>query len=354
MILYYAILLSILFLAFIFDMAKSKGLKVIITLAMFLIIAIPASIRGEIGTDVKTYHFIFANLDNFYGKTEYAYYYLNKLVLVLGFDFQWVVASCAIISYYLCFRSFWIEKKYFSVQVVFFVLIMYLPSYSMLRQFFAISIIIFSLNKLLSGNIKQYAMLIFVASLFHLSALIMLVFILLRRIRVNGYILLSFIPIFALLTLKIDVFSVIKSLPLIGESKYALYAGGQFSQRPEIGSGLGLIAKLIAPVLLILLFRFRADKRSDLILQLSFVYIFCVLLSSQIQIFNRLVDLFMYVPILAIVQLIDMQKRHLSKVLVFLFFLVIYTGTFTQIINSSKVDAAGGLGINPYSISSDI
>lgn len=347
-IIYNLILLFVCFFSLIYCTAKNSGIKTLLFGMVLMIILIPSSLRFNIGTDVLTYRFIFNNLDYFKEKTEIGYYFLNFFVKTCGLSFQWVLVLSALMSYYFALKSF--KKDYFFVYAVFFVLVMYLPSYSMIRQFLAICIIMYGLSTLTDKSKWTYLVVVSGACLFHSSALIMFFFIFIRKVKLTATLAFFIIIVFTIVIYYFNAVNMLFESSFFQQSKYGVYALNEFGRKTELGTGIGIFLRLLVPVYVIINAKkiYNNESCSPQIVILSLIYICTLLLSANVYIFNRLVDLFMYIPILGVVEILRISKAGYSKVITGGLCFIIYLLLFELTISNSAVGASGGLGINPY------
>ncbi|MTD42707.1 hypothetical protein GIX45_29560 [Erwinia sp. CPCC 100877] len=343
-------LFGVVLLSSFYKIASNSSLRKIIAACIFLIVLMPSVLRGGIGTDVDTYRFIFEHGDYFSGKIEGGYLFINQMVHFLNGKFQWVIVICAFVSYLLIFRS--VNREFFPVCVIFFTLIMYLPSYSMLRQFIAISFSLYAMRFLVEEKVIKYFLSVVFAMGFHFSALLLIPFYFLRNLKIKGEWLFVASIVICVIISRVDVIDILFQLPIINSTKYSLYADGDFARVPELGSGLGVLLKMIVPVAVILCANkiYRLNNNYSFVVWLNFLYLLATLLSLEIYIFNRVVDVFMFAPVLGVPVLIMLGRDKFSKMSIFALSFLVYFILFEQTINTNVVGSGIGLGINPYQV----
>lgn len=302
---------------------------------------IPAAIRYKIGTDYVNYVDVFhSSLD--LEKTEIAYRLLNEIVKNSHLDVQWVFVASAFLMYFpICFL---VKKKWLFPVVTFFVVFFYLKSFSLVRQSIAVCFLLVSLiNYLEDKNFAKVLLGMGFASCFHLSAFLFIPVLLFQKIRLSFS--MSVIIIVGLLfAIRNGLIDRIFTNELFLSTAYGNYAEGMFNRETEIGSGIGILICFAVP-LYTLYHAKEIDKGYSIVVIGCIGYLFSYLLAIQIHIFNRLVDLYSFIPILSfsVMALVLKKKRN---ILIFLFLLNFLN--FQKTIIYSKASLGEGLGITPY------
>ncbi|MES0324113.1 hypothetical protein KDV87_25615, partial [Citrobacter sedlakii] len=160
---------------------------------------------------------------------------------------------------------------------------------------------------------------------------------------------------FYILVFRLNLANLILDNPLFRESKYGVYNNyGMFVKQTELGTGLGVILKLTPSLIYLFISNIYKDliKKNpydlNIINIINYCFIFSVMLSTQIHIFNRLVDLFIFVPLVTFIALgkINFNKSNIAMIrLVFAVPIII---NFVLMIFKNPASAVGGLGIYPY------
>lgn len=146
----------------------------------FVILFIAIAYRDfNVGTDTESYrlyfYYIINDLNSMRQTVEPGWVFLNTFADYLGGEFRTVLvlASLAILL-----PIFFIAKKYSAnpmlTIVVFYLLSFYFYSFNITRQMIAVSLILFGLVLLTKNKKYQFLVLVFLAYLFHTSALIVL------------------------------------------------------------------------------------------------------------------------------------------------------------------------------------
>lgn len=349
--LYNSILLLSSFFAYCGERVGNKRDEYLCRIMVFLILWIPASFRSDIGTDYSSYQSIYEHIDWYIDELEIGYVWLNQIFRSLSLGHEYMFSAVAALTYApICFGM---PKKGYSVLIIFYILTLYLVSYNLVRQSIAISFSLYAAVQLLKGRNVLYFVIIIGAVMFHVSALLLLLFFFLKYIRFNIWVGILVTILGSFLIIKFDFISIIFGSDIFLSTSYGRYATSSFNKETEMGSGLGVMVKCIIPF--IILFFASKIETSDLqseknkngfLVGLSMAYIFAQVLSVQIHIFNRLVDIvsFMIVLGIGIIYLIRWKYRKI----ILLFLSILFLTLFEKNISAGKSSEIGGLGISPY------
>ena len=167
-------------------------------MATFLCMFLPAALRYGIGTDYFNYIDIL-NSRTLNSNIEWAYRMMNDIIRYLNLDIQWIfIISSFLIYIPICFL---VKKN--KIYVLFFILLVYLRSYNIIRQAIAISFVLCAFSHYIE-NRKNIVLIIgaLFASTFHFSALLILPLILFLKIRFNKSFILIFLVILMVLVIN--------------------------------------------------------------------------------------------------------------------------------------------------------
>ena len=313
----------------------------LLRILLLAVMWVPAALRYGIGTDYASYTGIFNSPTGQLTHIEPGFALINYAVMACGGKVEWMFAIVALLTYAPI--AFGVRRKRILPVVVLFMLTMYLASYSTIRQSLAVTWVLVALTRYIDdGDILPAYLWIAAASFIHLSVLLVLPIVLIRKIH---------IPTWGWLLLLPAVYAVIRygfidflfSSDLFLNSKYGVYAGSVYDRQTELGSGLGILLRMIIPLLYIV-YSYRFDKKYNIVLYAVIAYIVSYMLSIQVHIFNRLVDVFTFAPILAFsVMSGELRKRWALWAVAVLLFV-----NFQKTIIANPSDAHSGLGITPY------
>lgn len=242
---YNSILLFASFFAYYVQQVDNKRQERFCRIMVFLVLWIPASLRYGIGTDYFSYLSIYEHIDWYAEELEVGYVWLNQLFHSLQLGYEWLFATVAGVTYApLCFG---LPKKGYAWWMLFYVLTIYLGSYSLMRQSIAISLSLYGSVQLLQGHSKRYLMSIVLASLFHTSALLLLFAFILKYMNFNRRNALLIAVGGIIFIFKYNFISMLFESEIFLNSMYGDYATSFFNRETEMGSGLGVVAKCIVP-----------------------------------------------------------------------------------------------------------
>lgn len=159
---------------------------------IFVILIIFSGLRYYIGTDYPMYMSIFNYIKNdIYNfeviRMEKGYYYLVKIISLIGGTQQLVFLICAIITNYTIYKVICRDSvaPLLSTMIYFLVGAYYSASFNLVRQVLAISFFLFSISELKRNNNKKFIIFICLGSLFHKSCLILLPIIFFPYLKIN-------------------------------------------------------------------------------------------------------------------------------------------------------------------------
>lgn len=351
MLLTYTIYLYVLSFAFViafcYEHSKSN-FKTILWIILFLSLWVPAAIRYGVGTDYYRYISMVDSVRLGYISTELGYYLINYIVVATGIASQWAVAISSFLVLMLCLKS--IPNKYFSISVFVLVCTFYLPSFSLVRQAIAIAFTAYGVKKYIDGSKRQYLILVICGSFFHLSALVLLPFYLLSKFRVSRGIL-----ILGVLFISITVFlggslTAIINSEFLAQSKYGYYATSNFVEDAKIGSGLGVIIKMLLPLAFIINLKnvLRLNPNLNILVWISVGCVIANICSMKIQIFNRLADVFLFCNFIVLPYFLQSINKNILRKITILAVILIFFVFYVRTIQANYNNDLGGIGISPY------
>ncbi len=308
---------------------------------LLLVMLLPAALRYNIGTDYANYVNYFNAPDGAIQRTEIGFLFLNQVVMAMEGSVQWMFALVALLTYLPL--AFGLRRNRILPVVVLYMLTLYLSSFSAIRQMLDISWVLVALTRYLDDNRIGHAYFwIAAASFFHLSALIVLPFVLIRKVHIPAWFLLLLMPAFYFIATHGFIDFLFSSDVFLG-TKYGGYANSQYDHKTEMGSGLGVLLRMLIP-LAYMVYSGRLERKNDIVLYTVVAYVVSYMLSIQVHIFNRLVDTFSFAPILAFGVMSKELKKRLALLILFALMLI----NFEKTIVANTSDRHGGLGITPY------
>lgn len=286
--------------AYLAEKLDSKYLRRVFRFFVFLFLTIPSSLRYYTGTDYGHYISIFNNPVKLQSR-ELLWRYLNYFIKFLDLPVQYLFVFSSILIYYpLCFK---LQRKNFFLTIILYIVFMYyFKSYNVIRQMIAVSFVLWAFIEFEKKKYGKTLILLIIALGFHNSAIIIFPTFFLTFITIRGKRLpFIIIVMLFLICIRVNTIEIILSILSLVGSKYARYARSSFyTSKMPIGSGLGVTARLLFPLLTIF-FYYRIRQlypRKKILLNLSFVYIISYVMAAQYVILGRLRDVFIFVPLL--------------------------------------------------------
>ncbi len=193
----------------------------------FLILTVPAAIRWDVGTDFYVYRTIFETGN--YGYLEKGFVWFCDVISFFSSDPIWFFVASSTLILGLIFLAIKENSMNPGLSLAYFIgTLYYFSSFNIIRQFIAISICFYSINFLKNKKIIHYSIVILIAFLFHKSAIMMLplYFVLNRRYKAEGYLMLFFMIPIAVIFLRYFGVNIAQSLSYENYIENGQFEGG--------------------------------------------------------------------------------------------------------------------------------
>lgn len=154
----------------------------------YLLVLLPpvlfASIRYNIGTDYMNYWYYYNGAGNYFAY-EPLFRILNVVAKNIFHGFYGVLLLSALLTYGFLLASLVKLKDHISISMALWVYYCYyyVASFNVMRQLIAVSIILYATVLLNENKKATFVILVAIASLFHYSAILALVFLLLKQLQ---------------------------------------------------------------------------------------------------------------------------------------------------------------------------
>lgn len=285
-----------------------------------------ATIRYNIGTDYMNYWFYYNGAGN-YASYEPLFRLLNLIARNVFNGFYGVLLLSALLTYGFVLASLVRLKNYVSISIGLWVYYCYyyVASFNVMRQLIAVSIILYATVLLAENKEILFTILVVVASLFHFSAILTLVFLLLKRIqsvKSRQQMFLIFSGAVLLIFLGGALFNSLEGF--MGDySKYLAHSNGivSFAYLIDI---LPTFLVVAIPIM-IYIYYYRMDRKFDLYCIIGLFSIVVLIMGYHFRWFQRVLYYFDVMQVLIIA--INMrrirlpQNRIIVKSAVFIFYL---------------------------------
>lgn len=153
----------------------SKKKNVLITIS-FLIVFLVSALRVNVGTDYKSYVNWFNDIDTF--SLSFTNFLFNNMIFIIKLfthNPQWLfVVTSFIILLFIHLHSIKEHEDYDMIIFLFIVLGFYFSTFNGIRQWIAIAIFMYSFKYIKRKDFDKYLICIIVASLFHITAILLL------------------------------------------------------------------------------------------------------------------------------------------------------------------------------------
>lgn len=342
----YVILIAPIFLLAFLNMSKEFNNNVItkVVFSFFLIfLSLFAGLRKDTGFDYYSYERIFFSSEYrnlFGGSVEPGYILLNRLILKLFGSYHVLLTILAFISTLLIMRFIYRYSPYKILSLYFYVAVYFVGGITgQMRQAFAMSILTLAFRYVEERRFWPFISIVFLASLFHVSSLVFLIFYFIYPVRITKKRIISFILISIVLG-SIDLMRflipIIELLP-----KYSLITSflGYIDSRhvKSLMFSAGFFERLLAIFLVLIYFDNLINKyRNSKLLIWSYIlgssiYFFFI----EYQIFaRRLSSYFKIVDIILLTMIIGTVKNKYLKLVVFVIFSMLYLANLFATVNN--------------------
>lgn len=259
---------------------------------------------------------------------EPGYVLYNWVVAQLGFDYHYYLLFTAVFIYYSFLRFVYKYSKNVWLSVVVFIAFSwYFVSLHVLRQFMAISIILYSYKYLLNRNLIKFILLVLLASSFHTSAILFLATYPLCNREIHAGI---FGLVFTASFFLALIFGKILMIFLMFSDKYAAV----YLNNDSAGTGYSMLLVLTIIMVIGLILKPKILTRKSKLFYWSFFIALCLqTLATQVSIVSRgilywLLSASVFIPM--IIGYIENKKLRLLSYCLVTLGLVIFFLLFTN------------------------
>ena len=339
MLFYYSIILYVLIISLLFINFSKKDKKIIVYLTMPILCSIAAFRNYNIGNDTFEYMRIFEtikNSDNIFLMTdryEIGYLLLNKIVSFVFSNSVSILFVTSIIIYigFSIFIMKYSENPGFSI-ILFILMGYFAQSLNLIRFQIACVILLWAFDKILNKKIISFLLLVFIAFLFHKTAIIFLLALPLRYMKLN----LKNLSIIGFVTIIIYfLFDLVFNFLVNLFNYYNNYSGtSYFDGDVRLASILYLLITI--SILLFAYFirnnnsiYFEKSKFEDYMILLLYVGACILLLSFKFNLLDRVSDYFRIYSIILIPNLIkyvtSKDRRMIYSLSIIVLFVIYFS-----------------------------
>lgn len=296
----------------------------------YLLVLLPpvlfATIRYNIGTDYMNYWYYYNGAGDYYS-FEVLFRFLNMIAKNVFHGFYGVLLLSALLTYGFLLATLVRLKDHISISVALWVYYCYyyVASFNVMRQLIAVSIVLYATVLLAENKNIMFVLWVVVASLFHTSAILTLVFLLLRQLQ-KVKTRFQMVLIFSAAVLLIFSGGVILNSLGVFMGDYSRY----LSHTNEIVSVTYLIDILptflvVAIPIFIYMYYYRSDREFDLYCIIGLFSIVMLIIGYHFRWFQRVLYYFDIVQVIIVAIIMRKirlpQNRLVVKFAVFIFYL---------------------------------
>ncbi|MFC5709828.1 EpsG family protein [Acinetobacter parvus] len=165
-----------LFFSILLEKCSDINLKIISYICLVSFLVMLAGLRGNVEPDYSSYLDIFTNA-RMGGEREIepGFFYFNKILNNFGMSFQWVIFLIALFSITLKLNFFFKNSPNFAFSIlIYYCSMFFLYDFIAIRQALSMAIFMISIRFIIDRKFFHYAALIAIASMIHLSALVLI------------------------------------------------------------------------------------------------------------------------------------------------------------------------------------
>ena len=327
------------FFAYLAERSKNKGVIILCSVISILIPSILAGLRTtNVGIDVKVYalpnYLTALNYDNFldflaqYSYREAGYYFLVYFIAHLTHHLNWCLFAYSLIIVTCTYIGAYKHKDKINLSFIMlmFFLFWYNYTFNIIRQFMAASIMFMGLDTLEHAQYNKFLMYSIVASLFHISALLLLpplifvrVIISSERFQKREYYKFAFFALASVLLIsaRTVIVFIIRLLPNLPKfDAYANYVITGSFDSTEYTRVLILLGELV-------MFTFYSFGAGKVFISqkvgkdfYQFIVLFCVLYRLVLGLYPRMVLYYDYINLLVLAALPAFTRQKHLKIMV--------------------------------------
>lgn len=323
------------------------------TIIPVMILIIFAGIRYGIGTDYKQYQILYENTANSseyiaeFSSNEYGYIFLMKFFNILHIDYNTfliIIEAITLIIFTYSIKKMSIE---FSISFLAFICLgLYGNTFNIIRQMLAAAIISIGIPYIQERKLKKFIIVIVIASLFHISSIIMIPLYYLFT-REYKKVFLAIIPgiilVLNILGITSHIYSFIMKLNIIPSKYIVLYTNGKFTEMKFDT----IYTVIITIIYYIYYFTYinridytKINHKEKIFNNIFFIFVLNVLIANNIWILYRIFILYQIIIVFVIPKIIIQFKKN-QKQIVKMFMIIVLLIIYGYVTNSQN-------GILPY------
>ncbi|WP_187770539.1 EpsG family protein [Bacillus mycoides] len=319
----------------------------VIDFTPYLILIFITGFRYNVGTDYNGYVLNFDYLmNNDIPRIEYSFKFIVKIAHLIGFNQQFIFFVYAVITYVFIFLSikyFDSKAKYRPIITLLVLQYFLFTGFNTVRQMVAVAIFFYAIRFIVNKNLIRYIIWIIIASFFHKSAMICLVFYFILNLNIKKFIMILIVsPIFLILDLGNKLLSLY--VLISGNSWYDLYLTDFNSSVDVSGGKVMFVLYAIALIFAITSNKIELEKNEKVIVNLFICYIIILFATLSSVIATRV----LYYPMVSLVLVFPMITKYFhgkygamfSRYVVFIFVAALWLNSligYKELFNENRL-----------------
>lgn len=353
MALYIAVYFSSIALSFCYAKAKDVYACILLKILLFLILFCPLAFRYDIGTDYSSYTAILktAFQHDYIPSFEIGWYPIIYLIRLLHLDIHFFFVIPAFLSVLVVLYVS--PRKYVWICIPIYLCFSWINSFNIVRQAFASTIFLLSINGYLLDNKKQMIFWGVVSSLFHTSLILLCIILFfmpftkyhLPKPYTGVALFIVFISVLAIGNVGTRFFNI-----AVSYTPYSGYLNSIFAQKAKLGSGLGVVLKECMLLFFILANKRERNDMNRKNYTLNWIFPMtmgcAVILASQVRILGRIANLFDSIYLFLFFSLVQSSSKYRKVFIIFIF--LTSSLLFFKALADNPSSIKSGLGVVPY------
>lgn len=178
--------------------AKTKKGKIILILSSFMLLFFVSAFRVNVGTDYLSYKEWFNSISEpSFGYVNFCFNNLIYIIKLFTNNSQYFFAATSFLILSIIYMVNIDEKKDYDMSLFLFIALgFYFSTFNGIRQWIAVALFMWAYKFAIKKDLKKYVILILVASLFHITALLLLPFYFVFNFKIKDKIKLIIVAIF--------------------------------------------------------------------------------------------------------------------------------------------------------------
>lgn len=322
---------------------KHKKADIVYYLKLSFFSALPliiiASIRYDVGQDyMYTYVPYFLRLKDgvVWQQLEPLYHMINVIVIQLHGDYTWVFAICAVLFLTLVYYRIFTDSPYPMLSIFLLVgMTYYFVFLNAMRQMVGCSILLLSLPYAREKKFVKFAIIVAIASLFHMSCIVFIAAYWLTDIKIRQkWLIVSTVCVFLFGQFFGNIIN-----SIVQFTSYSIYLGSQY----DTGNQGWFVLAINILIVVLASGYYSTDKKYIQYYNLQVIALWIAALNGKVVLFNRFRWMFGLQGIILLPMILRNVKRKKERILIGILMVLMYF-----VYASYTIGVKNGNNVLPY------